>query len=105
MLLSFLLINQIPSYDNVCIFVFTYLLLFLFLFGVFFKAEEVFSFQMPVISNLLEQWSQSQTVKLVGLLACAYLVIPSAAAVDALKTCTCLLKECRYSIKLSEISL
>ncbi|MBA0803611.1 hypothetical protein Gohar_013802 [Gossypium harknessii] len=60
------------------------------------KAEEVFSFQMPIISNLLEQWSQSQTVKLVGLLACAYLVIPSAAAVDALKTCTCLLKECSF---------
>ncbi|MFQ6669441.1 hypothetical protein Gotur_034693 [Gossypium turneri] len=59
-------------------------------------AEEVFSFQMPIISNLLEQWSQSQTVKLVGLLACAYLVIPSAAAVDALKTCTCLLKECSF---------
>ncbi|KAH1083282.1 hypothetical protein J1N35_023043 [Gossypium stocksii] len=62
------------------------------------KAEEVFSFQMPIISNLLEQWSQSQTVKLVGLLACAYLVIPSAAAVDALKTCTCLLKECRIEL-------
>ncbi|MBA0654120.1 hypothetical protein Goklo_021194 [Gossypium klotzschianum] len=60
------------------------------------KAEEVFSFQMPIISNLLKQWSQSQTVKLVGLLACAYLVIPSAAAVDALKTCTCLLKECSF---------
>ncbi|MBA0716243.1 hypothetical protein Golax_015088 [Gossypium laxum] len=60
------------------------------------KAEEVFSFPMPIISNLLEQWSQSQTVKLVGLLACAYLVIPSAAAVDALKTCTCLLKECSF---------
>nr|KJB44724.1 hypothetical protein B456_007G268500 [Gossypium raimondii] len=53
---------------------------------------------MPIISNLLEQWSQSQTVKLVGLLACAYLVIPSAAAVDALKTCTCLLKECRIEL-------
>ncbi|KAG4176376.1 hypothetical protein ERO13_A11G241000v2 [Gossypium hirsutum] len=62
------------------------------------KAEEVFSFQIPTISNLLEQWSQSQTVKLVGLLACAYLVIPSAAAVDALKTCTCLLKECRIEL-------
>ncbi|KAB2005477.1 hypothetical protein ERO13_D11G250400v2 [Gossypium hirsutum] len=54
--------------------------------------------KMPIISNLLEQWSQSQTVKLVGLLACAYLVIPSAAAVDALKTCTCLLKECRIEL-------
>ncbi|KAB2058774.1 hypothetical protein E1A91_A11G264700v1 [Gossypium mustelinum] len=54
--------------------------------------------KIPTISNLLEQWSQSQTVKLVGLLACAYLVIPSAAAVDALKTCTCLLKECRIEL-------
>ncbi|XVF30920.1 hypothetical protein REPUB_Repub16aG0100100 [Reevesia pubescens] len=35
------------------------------------------------ISNFLEQWSQSQIVKVVGLLACAYLVISSAGAVDA----------------------
>ncbi|KAE8663169.1 Violaxanthin de-epoxidase [Hibiscus syriacus] len=62
------------------------------------KAEEVFSFSMPTISNFLVQWSQTQIVKMVGLLACAYLVIPSAAAVDSLKTCTCLLKECRVEL-------
>ncbi|GMI65117.1 hypothetical protein HRI_000181000 [Hibiscus trionum] len=62
------------------------------------KEEEVFSFSMPTISNLLEQWSQTQIVKMVGLLACAYLVIPSAGAVDALKTCSCLLKECRVEL-------
>ncbi|XVE90081.1 hypothetical protein DITRI_Ditri20bG0048500 [Diplodiscus trichospermus] len=62
------------------------------------KAEEVFAFLMPTISNILEQWSQSQIVKVVGLLACAYLVVPSAGAVDALKTCACLLKECRIEL-------
>ncbi|XVF57005.1 hypothetical protein PTKIN_Ptkin06aG0167900 [Pterospermum kingtungense] len=62
------------------------------------KAEEVFAFLVPTITNVLEQWSQSQIVKVVGLLACAYLVIPSAGAVDALKTCTCLLKECRIEL-------
>ena len=40
-------------------------------------------------------------MKVVGLLACAFMVIPSANAVDALKTCTCLLKECRYDLILS----
>lgn len=35
-------------------------------------------------------------MKFVGFLACAFMVIPSANAVDALKTCACLLKECRY---------
>lgn len=37
-------------------------------------------------------------MKVVGLLACAFMVIPSADAVDALKTCACLLKECRYDL-------
>ncbi|KAE8734639.1 Violaxanthin de-epoxidase [Hibiscus syriacus] len=60
--------------------------------------EETFSLSVPTLSNFMEQWSQSQIVKMVGLLACAYLVIPSAAAVDALKTCTCLLKECRVEL-------
>ncbi|KAK8634085.1 hypothetical protein V6N13_014914 [Hibiscus sabdariffa] len=66
------------------------------------EAEEAFSFSfsfsVPTMLNFIEQWSQSQIVKMVGLLACAYLVIPSAAAVDALKTCTCLLKECRVEL-------
>ncbi|KAK8589668.1 hypothetical protein V6N12_024061 [Hibiscus sabdariffa] len=59
------------------------------------EAEEVFSFSTPIILNLLEQWSQTQIVRIVGLLVCAYLVIPSAGAVGALKTCSCLLKECK----------
>ncbi|XVF06510.1 hypothetical protein REPUB_Repub06bG0054500 [Reevesia pubescens] len=62
------------------------------------KAEEAFALLVPTISNLLEQWSHSQIVKVVGLLASAYLVIPSAGAVDSLKTCTCLLKECRIEL-------
>ncbi|OMO84679.1 Violaxanthin de-epoxidase [Corchorus capsularis] len=62
------------------------------------KVEEAFAFLVPTISNFLEEWSQSQIVKVVGLLACAYLVVPSASAVDALKTCTCLLRECRIEL-------
>ncbi|XVF42455.1 hypothetical protein PTKIN_Ptkin01aG0364800 [Pterospermum kingtungense] len=62
------------------------------------KAEEVYAFLVPTISDVLEQWSQSLIVKVVGLLACAYFVIPSASAVDALKTCTCLLRECRIEL-------
>ncbi|XP_022719985.1 violaxanthin de-epoxidase, chloroplastic [Durio zibethinus] len=62
------------------------------------KAEDSSVFLVPTISNILEQWSNSQIVKVVGLLACAYLVIPSAGAVDALKTCSCLLKECRIEL-------
>ncbi|XP_021650543.2 violaxanthin de-epoxidase, chloroplastic isoform X2 [Hevea brasiliensis] len=37
-------------------------------------------------------------LKVASILACALLVIPSADAVDALKTCTCLLKECRLEL-------
>ncbi|KAL3523398.1 hypothetical protein ACH5RR_016232 [Cinchona calisaya] len=43
-----------------------------------------------------EQWSQS--TKMAVLLIFALLVIPKADAVDALKTCTCLLKECRIEL-------
>ncbi|KAK8689783.1 hypothetical protein V6N13_088494 [Hibiscus sabdariffa] len=49
------------------------------------EAEEVFSFSTPIILNLLEQWSQTQIVRIVGLLVCAYLVIPSAGAVELAK--------------------
>lgn len=60
------------------------------------KVEEVFEFPMATV-NLLKKWSQLHFMKVVGVLACTMLLIPAAEAVDALKTCTCLLKECRYS--------
>ncbi|KAI4369471.1 hypothetical protein MLD38_017908 [Melastoma candidum] len=43
-------------------------------------------------------WIQLPAVKLAALAACALLVVPSAVATDALKTCTCLLKECRIEL-------
>ncbi|KAL5216939.1 hypothetical protein ABZP36_008340 [Zizania latifolia] len=46
------------------------------------------------VSNIKE-WSRLQLVTMTGLVACAVLVVPSTNAVDALKTCACLLKECR----------
>lgn len=48
------------------------------------------------VPNVLKEWSQSHIIKLAALVACSFLIIPSADAVDALKTCACLLKECRY---------
>lgn len=38
---------------------------------------------------------QVRIMAFAGFLACAMWLVPSANAVDALKTCTCLLKECR----------
>ncbi|BAF14506.1 violaxanthin de-epoxidase, chloroplastic [Oryza sativa Japonica Group] len=46
----------------------------------------------------IREWSRSHLVTMTGLVACAVLVVPSADAVDALKTCTCLLKECRIEL-------
>ncbi|KAI8535850.1 hypothetical protein RHMOL_Rhmol10G0206700 [Rhododendron molle] len=41
---------------------------------------------------------KSQFVKVAAVMACIFLVIPAADAVDALKTCSCLLKECRLEL-------
>nr|AMJ39491.1 violaxanthin de-epoxidase 1 [Bixa orellana] len=62
------------------------------------EAKEGFEFVVPNLPNILRKWSQLQIMKVAGVLACALLVIPSASAVDALKTCTCLLKECRIEL-------
>ncbi|XP_030475455.1 violaxanthin de-epoxidase, chloroplastic-like [Syzygium oleosum] len=50
------------------------------------------------IFQLAREWSQRHVTKLAALAACAFLIIPSAEAVDALKTCACLLKECRIEL-------
>ncbi|PKI36003.1 hypothetical protein CRG98_043578 [Punica granatum] len=50
------------------------------------------------VQNVLKGWSQSHAIKLATLVACLFLIIPSADAVDALKTCACLLKECRVEL-------
>lgn len=53
------------------------------------------NFLMFSVSNNLKEKSHLQFLKVASILACVLLFIPSADAVDALKTCTCLLKECR----------
>lgn len=60
-----------------------------------FQVKQVIEFVGKEVSNIFERWKQSHFMVLVGLLACTFVVIPSAGAVDALKTCACLLKECR----------
>ncbi|KAK9292128.1 hypothetical protein L1049_020086 [Liquidambar formosana] len=62
------------------------------------EEKEVFEFPMATVLNALKQWSQLHFMKVAGVLAWAFLVIPSADAVDALKTCSCLLKECRVEL-------
>lgn len=55
-----------------------------------------------IISNAVvpKKWSpfKLQLVKVTAAVACTFLVMSSAEAVDALKTCTCLLKECRVEL-------
>ncbi|CAA0179593.1 unnamed protein product [Arabidopsis thaliana] len=48
--------------------------------------------------NELKELTAPLLLKLVGVLACAFLIVPSADAVDALKTCACLLKGCRIEL-------
>ncbi|XP_057961862.1 violaxanthin de-epoxidase, chloroplastic [Malania oleifera] len=61
------------------------------------EAKGVSGFPM-VILTAQKQWNRLQFTKVVGVLACTFLIIPSVNAVDALKTCTCLLKECRIEL-------
>lgn len=44
----------------------------------------------------LKDWSYLRFLEVAGILLSILIIIPSAEAVDALKTCACLLKECRY---------
>ncbi|PON76580.1 Lipocalin [Parasponia andersonii] len=64
------------------------------------KAEvrRVMKYLVDNVSHGLKEWRQLHLMKVIGLLACAFMVIPSANAVDALKTCACLLKECRVEL-------
>lgn len=62
------------------------------------EEKQFVEFPVEAILSVLTQWSQSNLLKVAGLLACTFLVIPSAEAVDALKTCACLLKECRVEL-------
>lgn len=62
-----------------------------------FEVEKV-EFSVPLLWNIMEQWQQAQTVAIVGVLSYALLFIPSVDAADTLKTCACLLKECRVEL-------
>lgn len=64
----------------------------------FYKAKPIFDFLVEKVLIVLKEWKQLHIMTVAGLLACAFMVVPSADAVDALKTCACLLKECRYDI-------
>ncbi|CAN6714677.1 unnamed protein product [Malus baccata var. baccata] len=50
------------------------------------------------VLSVIKEWSQLHFMKVAGLLLCTFMVMPSANAVDALKTCACLLKECRVEL-------
>ncbi|XP_077250292.1 violaxanthin de-epoxidase, chloroplastic-like [Tasmannia lanceolata] len=62
------------------------------------EVEEEMGLLTAILLKLIKQLRQVQVIVVAGLLACAFLAIPSAEAVDALKTCTCLLKECRLEL-------
>ncbi|GLT87367.1 hypothetical protein SLE2022_054550 [Rubroshorea leprosula] len=62
------------------------------------EAKAASEISVPTISKVPKEWSQLHLMKVIAVLVCAFLVIPSATAADALKTCTCLLKECRIEL-------
>ncbi|KAL6132451.1 hypothetical protein ACLB2K_064694 [Fragaria x ananassa] len=62
------------------------------------ETKQVINVILEELSSLFREWSQLHFLKVAGLLVCALMVIPSANAVDALKTCSCLLKECRVEL-------
>lgn len=49
----------------------------------------------------LKDWSNIRITAVAAILVSILMIIPPADAVDALKTCACLLKDCRYAIFLS----
>ncbi|XP_062184186.1 violaxanthin de-epoxidase, chloroplastic isoform X2 [Phragmites australis] len=61
-------------------------------------SEIIAVLQASDVFSSIKKWGKVQLVAMTGLMACAVLVVPSADAVDALKTCTCLLKECRIEL-------
>ncbi|KAM5561810.1 hypothetical protein ABKV19_022415 [Rosa sericea] len=64
----------------------------------YFKTKQVINVILEEILSFIKESSQFHFMKVAGLLVCTLMVIPSANAVDALKTCSCLLKECRVEL-------
>ncbi|KAF6166356.1 hypothetical protein GIB67_034907 [Kingdonia uniflora] len=63
-----------------------------------FKGIEKAEYVKVISLHVVKHWRQLQVITVASLLACSFFVIPSAVAVDALKTCSCLLKECRVEL-------
>ncbi|KAK9069290.1 hypothetical protein SSX86_013406 [Deinandra increscens subsp. villosa] len=61
-----------------------------------FEEIERFDIRRGVTLILQKRWRQF--IQLAIVLVCTFVVIPNVDAVDALKTCTCLLKECRIEL-------
>ncbi|CAN6227797.1 unnamed protein product [Urochloa humidicola] len=61
-------------------------------------SEIIEALQASDVFSGVRKWSRLQLVTMAGVAACVVLLVPSADAVDALKTCTCLLKECRIEL-------
>ncbi|XP_020111643.1 violaxanthin de-epoxidase, chloroplastic [Ananas comosus] len=59
---------------------------------------DVAAFSISVPSNPIKHWWRLHLITLTGIIASSFIVIPTADAADALKTCTCLLKECRVEL-------
>lgn len=66
--------------------------------GVYSSEVDNLEFPMAFSWNIKKRWHQAQIIIIVGVLSYALLAIPSAGAADALKTCACLLKECRIEL-------
>lgn len=66
--------------------------------GVYSFEVDNLEFPMALFWNIIKRWHQAQIIIIVGVLSYALLAIPSAGAADALKTCACLLKECRIEL-------
>ncbi|WVZ85255.1 hypothetical protein U9M48_032202 [Paspalum notatum var. saurae] len=62
------------------------------------QSEITAALQRSDVFSNIRKWSKLQLVAMTGVVACVVLIVPSADAVDALKTCTCLLKECRIEL-------
>ncbi|KAL2345857.1 hypothetical protein Fmac_007142 [Flemingia macrophylla] len=71
--------------------------------------ERIFKVTVDRMLDFLKDWSNLRITAVAGILISVLMIIPSADAVDALKTCACLLKDCRppiwYSYGLCRVEL
>lgn len=60
--------------------------------------QQIFKFAADRMLVVLKDWSNLRMMAVAGILVSVLMIIPSADAVDALKTCACLLKDCRIEL-------